>query len=153
MKVFTPGSDDIKTKLSELYKTRAIFSQIKILPIPKIKMKEKTKLKTVEEIPLGELESQILVEGWCVKMFASTFDIWHFFHFFKVQKKRNQLFHNGFSKPQLGLSLKGLSFKRKKYRGTKYRGKIYFRPAILTNEKKIQFLNMAVFKKAHLLIV
>ena len=36
-----------------------------------MKMKEKTKLKTVEEIPLEELESQILVEGWCVTIFAS----------------------------------------------------------------------------------
>ena len=70
MKVFTSGSDDIKKKLSGLYKTRAIFSQIKILPIPKMKMKEKTKLKTIEEIPLEELESQIGVAGWFIIIFA-----------------------------------------------------------------------------------
>ena len=28
-----------------------------------MKMREKTKLKTIEEIPLEELESQVLVEG------------------------------------------------------------------------------------------
>ena len=66
MKLFTSGTDDIKTKLSELYKSRAIFSQIKILTILKMKMKEKPKLKTIEEIPLEELESQIQVEGWFV---------------------------------------------------------------------------------------
>ena len=73
-------------------------------------MKEKTKLKTIEEIPLEELESQISAEGWFVIIFAG---IWYV-ALFKVRKKRKQLFLNGFSKLQLGLNLKGLSFKRKK---------------------------------------
>ena len=60
----------ISKKLLGLYKTRAIFSQIKILTISKMKMKEKTKLKTIEEIPLEELESQISVEDWFVIIFA-----------------------------------------------------------------------------------
>ena len=43
-------------------------------------MKEKTKLKTIEEIPLEELESQISVEDWFVIIFAGI-DMWHFFIF------------------------------------------------------------------------
>ena len=38
-------------------------SQKEILFVPKMKMKEKSKLKTIEEIPLVELESQIRDEG------------------------------------------------------------------------------------------
>ena len=47
-------------------KSRALFSQIKIRSIPKIKMREKTKLEIIEEIPLEEIESklsQVKVEG------------------------------------------------------------------------------------------
>ena len=43
-----------------------------------------------------------------------------------------------------------MSFKIKKSRAAV---NLYFRPPILNNEKKIEFLNNAVFIKAHLLIV
>ena len=44
-------------------KNRATFSQNEIRSTPKMKIKEKTKLKTIEDIPLEELGSGIRVEG------------------------------------------------------------------------------------------
>ena len=61
MKEFTSGSDDQET--ARHCKNRAIFSQNGIRSTPKMKIKEKTKLKTIEDIPLEELGSGIRVEG------------------------------------------------------------------------------------------
>ena len=44
-------------------KSRALFSHIETRSIPKMKIREKTKLETIEEIPLEEIESQVKVEG------------------------------------------------------------------------------------------
>ena len=62
LKVFTSASDDMIRKQSEPIKPEPV-PQKEILSVPKMKMREKTKLKTIEEIPLEELERQIRDEG------------------------------------------------------------------------------------------
>ena len=62
LKVFTSASDDMIRKQSEPIKQEPV-PQKEILSVPKMKMREKTKLKTIEEIPLEKLERQIRDEG------------------------------------------------------------------------------------------
>ena len=65
LKVFTvsvSGSDDMIKNLPEHFKIRAGFKERNFFN-PNMKMREKTKLKTIEEIPFEELASQVLVEG------------------------------------------------------------------------------------------
>ena len=59
-KVFISGSDDIINKYSVLPEP---ISQRETRLVPKMKMREKTKLKTIEEIPLEELESHVRDDG------------------------------------------------------------------------------------------
>ena len=48
--------------LPELFRTRAGFTD-RFFFNPKMKMRVHTKLKTIDEIPLDDLESQIRVQG------------------------------------------------------------------------------------------
>ena len=74
MKVFTSGSDDMIKNRPKPLKTRTSFTESNSFN-PKMKMREKTKLKTIEEIPLEELKSQVRDEGQLIIYCSHSYDI------------------------------------------------------------------------------
>ena len=71
--------------------------------LPSSKMKEKTKLKTIEEMSLEELDSQIQVEGEFIVYNRHTicYMLNVIFKILQLRWKKNQSFQNGFSIRQL----------------------------------------------------